>query len=459
MKRVILAVLLLLGSLAAAYGYVVTRRENRHRELIERGRRRPGAGDLSTAIEAFSGAIVQREDSMIGYLKRGDAYRQRDELEAALRDLRRAVDIDPTAPRPRELLGDVNYTRNRFPSAVEHYQAYVGLDDRSPRVLYKLALAHYRAGQPALGIEALNKAVALDAGFAEAYYLLGLCERGAQKSSAALASLRRAITLAPTMLQAREALADLYQSVGRPQEWVEQLEALRALDPSPARDVTLGLAYAKAGQSERAVIALKHAAERHPGHRYTFLALGRVWLDAAQARADRVDLDKAIGALEQAVANESSSEAYALYGRALLLASDAERAERMLLQATQKLPVEPSAFFYLADAAERVGHLYIARQALVDYMALEGDDPDARRRATLAARVGSLSLRLSDVPLAMTYLERAAPVLSSNSEFIVTFAEARWRAGEVDAARSMLDKLLESDPAHAGARALRRRIR
>ena len=103
------------------------------------------AGDLSTAIEAFSGAITLKSDSMIGYLMRGDAYRRRDELEAALRDLRQAAEIDPGAPRPRELLGDVNYARHRFPPAADHYQAYVDLDDRSPRVLYKLALARYRS--------------------------------------------------------------------------------------------------------------------------------------------------------------------------------------------------------------------------------------------------------------------------------------------------------------------------
>jgi hypothetical protein len=42
---------------------------------------------------------------------------------------------------------------------------------------------------------------------------------------------------------------------------------------------------------------------------------------------------------------------------------------------------------------------------------------------------------------------------------MVTFAEARWRAGEVESARGMLDAVLVKDPAHAGAQALKRRIR
>ena len=76
---------------------------------------------------------------MVGYLKRGEAYRRRGELEAALKDLRRAADIDPGAPRALELLGDVNYSLLRYGRAADSYGAYIRLDDRSPRVLYKLA--------------------------------------------------------------------------------------------------------------------------------------------------------------------------------------------------------------------------------------------------------------------------------------------------------------------------------
>jgi tetratricopeptide (TPR) repeat protein len=457
-KRVVFLGLLLSVGLAAGYGYFVTTRETGHREFIERGDAALDRGDLSSAIEEFSGAIALRDDSMIGYLKRGDAYRRRDELEASLRDLKRAVEIDPSAPRPRELLGDVNYARRRFVPAAEHYEAYVRLDDRSPRVLYKLALARYRAGQPALGIAALKSAVAIDDGFAAAHYLLGLCQRDLQQSAQAVSSLRRAIAIAPTLLPAREELADLYEHLGQLQEWIEQLDALRVLDPSAARDVTLGLAYARAGQSDRAVITLRNTTQRHPKHPYTYVALGRVWLETAQARGDRVELNKALEALEHAIGVEDTSEAYTLFGRALLMADNVELAERMLQHATDKLPADPLGFYYLADAADRRGHVESARQALLDYVALEGEIADPRRRSSIAARIADLSMRLADFPMAVSYYERAAPTLSSDAAFVLRFAEARWRAGQVDAARSMLQKLLEKDPTHAGARAMMRKL-
>ena len=459
MKRAAAAILLLVVCLAGVYGYVVTRREDRHRQLIQQGDAALARGDTSAAVESFNNAIFLKADSMVGYLKRGEAHRRNGELVPAMRDLRRAADLDPTAPRPRELLGDVTFTQQRFLPAAEHYADYVALDDRSPRVLYKLAFARYRAGQPALGIDALRKAIAIDERFAEAHYLLALCLRDAQKLPEAQTALQRAMVLAPAMLQAREELADLYARLGRSDGWIEQLEALRALDPTPARDVTLGLAFAKLGQSDRAIMMLRHAAERHPDHRYTYVALGRVWLQAAQAGSDRVDLNKALEALEHAVELEDNSEALMLYGRALLLASDDDQAERILEQATRKLPADPLAFYYLAEAAERRSHPDVARQALLDYAALEGDDAEPRRRATVSARVADLSMKLDDFPMAVRYYERAAPHFGADDAFVVKLAEARWRAGNPDAARAMIDKLLEKDPANAAAKALRRRVK
>jgi tetratricopeptide (TPR) repeat protein len=457
-KRAIVAVLLLLVSLAAAYGYVITRRENSHRDLIRRGEAAMAAGDLSTAIEVFSGAIVLKGDSMIGYLKRGDAYRRRDELEAALRDLRRAAEIDPGAPRPRELMGDVNYARGRFTPAADHYQAYVDLDDRSPHVLYKLGLARYRARQPERGIDALLKAIAIDDRFFAAYYLLGLCQRDTQQTKDALKSLERAIAGAPGMYQAREELASLYARQGHNDLWLRQLEALSYLDPRASRDVSLGLAYAKVGQFDRAVITLRLAAEKYPDQRYSYVALGRIWLDAAEPGPDSVELSKALEALEQAIEIEDTSEAYTLLGRAQLLAAKNEAAERTLSQASRMMPADPLAFYFLADAAERRAHFDVARQALLDYLAVQPEELDARRAAALATRVADLSSRVQDFPTAAIYYERAAPAFASDHAFALRYATARWRAGQIEAARAILEKVLDKDPENAAARGLLRRV-
>ncbi|MBA3295754.1 MAG: tetratricopeptide repeat protein, partial [Acidobacteria bacterium] len=370
MRRVAGLLLLMIVGAGLVYGVTVTRRESAYLELIERGDGALGRDDSYAAIEAFTVAISLKGDSMPAHLKRGEAYRRRGEFESALRDLRRASELDPLATQPRELLGDVNYAMGGYARAVERYAEYIELDDRSPRLLYKSALASFYLGEVSVSITALKKALAIDDRFAEGHYLLGVCLREAQQSAEAVKSLQRAVALQPALLQAREELADLYGRMGRNEERTRQLEALAALDPRSFREVTLGLGYARGGQLDRAVMRLGSAAERFPDDGLTHVALGRVWLERA-ANGDRVELRKALGALEAAVGSDSGSEALTLLGRALLLSGDVGRAEKILQQATARFPVDADAFYYLADVADWRGHLQIAQRALIDFAALE----------------------------------------------------------------------------------------
>jgi tetratricopeptide (TPR) repeat protein len=361
----------LVGSVLAWNG---VRQEREFRRLIAAGDAAMARDQSPVAIEMFSGAVALKPESMLGYLKRGDTYRRRGEYTAALRDLRQAAVLDPTAPRPKELLGDVNAALGRHERAEEDYAAFLGIDDRSPRVLYKLAMARYRRGQAEAAIEPLRQALAIDERLAEAHYLLGVCLRERRRDAESIAALRRAIALNPAFAPARAELADAFASLGRSREAIQQLEALAALEPARAeRLVAVGLAYARAGRPDRAVLTLGRAAEQHPEEPIVYAALGRVWLDDAEAREDRVALHKALEALQPVASREAADgEALALYGRALFLAGDAGRAERALMESTAGTPVDPAAFLYLSAAAQRLARHEQARVALARYGTLVG---------------------------------------------------------------------------------------
>jgi tetratricopeptide (TPR) repeat protein len=380
----------LLGSVLA---WNAVRQEREFRRLIALGDASLARDQASVAIEAFSGAVALKPDSMLGYLKRGDTYRRRGDHAAALRDLRRAAALEPAAPRPKELLGDVNMAMGRFERAGDDYGAFVAIDDRSPRVLYKLALARYRNRQPAAAVDPLQQALAINDRFSEAHYLLGVCLRE-KRTSEALRSLQRAVSINPAFAAARAELAELLLSLGRNRDAIQQLEALAALEPSrPEPLVAVGLAYARIGRPDSAVLTLGRAAEQHPQEPSVYVALGRVWLEDAENRADRVALRKALEALQPLASRDTvTGETLALYGRALFLSGDTIGAERTLNDATSRLPVEPSAFLYLAAAAQRLARSDAARAALARYAALAG--PDVENGAERLAAVLDLQRRL-----------------------------------------------------------------
>ena len=71
--------------------WTAIRQDREFQRLIAAGDTALAQDQTFTAIEAFSGALALKGDSMLAYLKRGDTYRRRGELAAALRDLRAGV--------------------------------------------------------------------------------------------------------------------------------------------------------------------------------------------------------------------------------------------------------------------------------------------------------------------------------------------------------------------------------
>ena len=371
-RGVLLAVALAALVAAASVVAFEVRQEREFRRLIAVGDAALTQDQTFGAIEAFSGALAFKPESMLAHLKRGDAYRRRGEFEAAVRDLGKAATLDETAPQPLELLGDVNAALGQHDRAAGFYERYLQLDDRAGRVLYKLALAQVRQEQPASAVTTLNRVIALDNRSAEPHYLLGVSLRALGRDEEALQALSRAISLNAGFIAAREERATIYEERGRSRESLEEVEAIAALEPRrPERLVAVALAYARLGRRETAVLTLGRAVERNPDALFVYTALGRVWLDAADASQDPVAVSKAMEALQPLAARaDASSETLALYGRALLSAGNPREAERVLLQSVRRSPVDPAAYRHLAQAARRLGHQSIAADAQNKYAVL-----------------------------------------------------------------------------------------
>jgi tetratricopeptide (TPR) repeat protein len=454
MRRPTAAILLILLATGTVAAYQVAR-EHDYRSLLARGEAALEADQTFGAIEAFSGAIALRPASMLAHLRRGETYERRGELEEAARDFRRAADLDPTAPRPLDELGDALYRLDRFARAADAYEAYLALDDRAARVDYKLALARYESGDTSAAILALSRTVALDGQFTDAYYLLGVCLRDANRPKEAVDPLDRAVALSPGLVPAREELADLYGLLGRQSDQLDELEVLAGLDRTHVeRQVAVALAHARAGHVGLAVVTLSNALERSAGQPLVYEALGRVWLDIARARGDQAALGKAIEALARVAADpNASSDALLLYGQALLRDDRQAEAERVLQQAVTREPVAAPALREYADVSERAGHLEEARNALIEYRALTttGD-------AHELARIGLLSAELHDPAGAARWFARAVDLAPHDTRILAGLAAADLALGRMDRARAVVLQGLDVQPDDARLLDLLRRL-
>ncbi len=444
-------------TVGSVLAFVSLRTEREYVRLVVIGDAALAGNDLAGAIEAYTGAITLSPDSMAAHLKRGLAYRQRNEPDAALRDLRRASELDATTPRVFEWQGDVNLGLGRFARAAERFEQSLALDDRQTEVYYKLAVARYREGRTTAAIDPLRRAIVLSPALAEPHYLLGLSLRDAGRLDEALAELNTAAKLSPGMLEPREARAGVLQTRGNLARAVDDLEALAALEPDrPERAVAVGTAYARAGRHDRAVLALGRAAERFPDAPEVFTALGRVWLRAAETTGDPVALDKAVAALTRAATIDTpSTETLTLLGRAGLRAGDLNGAERQLRAAVAHLPALPEAYAALAEVLERRGRLVEARDVLEQYATLVAGTPAA---GAVAPRLGELSMRIADPHGAVYWYERAVVDLGPSAALLHHQAAAEVSRGRRERARELVAEGLVLEPGHRGLLALRRAL-
>lgn len=461
MKRLGLVALVAVAMGAAVLLAQYLDRERQYRRLLADGEAALSQGQSYLAIELFSGALALRPDSMPAYFRRAEAYRAQRFDDHAIRDLREAARLAPTAAEPLVTLGAIYEQRGEPATAAEWYgRAAERLRDEDPVLLYTWALALYRAGMPAAAREPLRRALARNDAMAEGHYLLGLVYRDAGTPDLAIASLERAVRLAPSLVAAREELGDLYRERGRPTDELGQLQALAVVDSQVDRRVAIGLAQARAKEFDQALATLEDAAVSAPNDSRVWLAIGRVRLAEAERRPDRQVVAAALAALERALGGSARrSEGLALYGRALYLSGDAAGAERLLLEAVATSPVDPEAFAFLADAAERLGHAETAENALVNLEALEGDTIAPSARLARSRRIGALALDANDPRRALTALTQAAGAVPADPTTLGLLARARWLTGDAAGARDALQQAIALNAADANLRALARTIK
>jgi tetratricopeptide (TPR) repeat protein len=439
-------------------------RGEQFRVLMAEGDQALGAGNTYAAIEAYSGAMALRPDSMASHLRRGQAWQAQRRQDEAIRDFVEAARLQSGAADPLLALAELYEARGDAAQAAEWYGRAADVDPQNRALLYRLAMARYRAGRSGSAIDPLRKALALDAGFDEAHYLLGVVLRDAQDVAGATRALERAIQANPSLIAAREELADVYRVQGRHADELTQLTALAAADPRASRPVAIALAEARQGRFDAALATLKAARDKDPANSLAGTAIGRVHLMRAESTPDpgrrAAAAELALPVLENALGGDvRRSEGLALYGRALHLSGDAAAAERLLEEAVATSPFDRAAFVYLADAAEALRHYAAARVALARFVVLEGAAAPAGVRADRARRLGGLTLAGGDPAGALPHLERAHQAGVNDPAMLGWLADAYWRTGDLVKARDALDQALALSPRDPALRRLRQTIR
>lgn len=196
---------------------------------------RARAGD--NALEVFTAAVARYPGSARLQIGLGIAQYSRGKYSEAVASFCRAVDLDPSDPRPYDFLGEIYGIAPELASEVtERLAGFVKAHPQNAMAHLYYALSLWR-GQRARSepeelrrVETLLKrAVTLDPKLARGFLELGILLSDQERYAEAVEQLRRATMLQPGVAQAHYRLAQAYRRTGQTALAEKELEIFQKL--------------------------------------------------------------------------------------------------------------------------------------------------------------------------------------------------------------------------------------
>ncbi len=203
----------------------------------------------------------------VRHLLRASCYRLADQIDLAIQECRKAIEIDPNSEKGHRRLADLLMMQDDYWQAIAHYQQAARLGPGRFDVQYNLAVALAASGAPDRAIEHLRQAVEIEPGTAEAHYRLADLLRRQNQLEPAIAAYCRAIECRVDYVQARRDLAIALLSQHRSREALVQLRWLRDRLGGQADLYNLmGIAWKQIGNLDEAIASYRQALEIDPAY-------------------------------------------------------------------------------------------------------------------------------------------------------------------------------------------------
>jgi tetratricopeptide (TPR) repeat protein len=203
------------------------------RALIGRSFLRSGQGQDAYAIFDSLVASHPKEDAYL--YGRGRAQTLLGRLDAAMEDFERVRRMDPTAFWVHTGIAQVMRTRGEFAKALEEIDKGLTMRPDDPTGLTEKGEIMLRLGRSQEALKLVKDALAHDAFSPGAHFLLGRLSFSQYNFKGALEAMTEATRRAPTFMDARLGLAEVFLLSGRPAEAEANLRLALSLGPVPPR--------------------------------------------------------------------------------------------------------------------------------------------------------------------------------------------------------------------------------
>ncbi|MBI3724363.1 tetratricopeptide repeat protein [bacterium] len=317
-----------------------------------------------------------------GYFQRAKTLLDKGELDRALEDLARAIEIDPSGPGAWSMRGVALYRKGELDGAIADSTRAIELDPRYAGAWANRGSARYRKGELDAALSDCSHAIELDPLLADAWTNRGIVREDVGDRAGALADMTRAIELDPKnpLRWANRGIA--LQRRGDRDGALADVNRALELDPRHANAWTTrgSLSQAK-GDLDGACSDYSRAIELDPRQ-------AKAWTSRAEARAFKGDLDGAIADYTRGLELDGSrANPWANRGIARWKQGDADGALADLTRAIELDPAFAGAWLNRARVRDGKGDIEGATADYSRFLEAAPRDPQAE---VVRARLGEL---------------------------------------------------------------------
>jgi len=222
--------------------------------------------------------LAKNPKCWLGYNNLGLVFSGRGQLDEAIRQFQRCLEILPGYDYAEGNLGDALLDEGKADEAIEHYQKALEIDPRNSKFHCNLASALMKKGEVEGAIEQCQMALEINPNDALAHNNLGVALVRKGRVDEAIEQYKEAMTDGVNYATAPKNLGDALLQKGQVEEAIKQYQRALEIDPNNVdAHYNWGIALTRKGEMDKAVEQFEKALEIKPNYAEAHYSLGLVF--------------------------------------------------------------------------------------------------------------------------------------------------------------------------------------
>ncbi len=264
-------------------------------------------GDVDKAVIEYQKALEIDPDSAETCYDLGNALAEEGKMDEAIIQFQKARAIDPAYADPYDDLGNALIQKGQVDEAIIDYQKALAINPNNAQACYHLGNALLQKGQADKAIIQYQKALAIDPNYAQACNNLGnaLIQKG--QVDEAIIQYQRALAINPHYADPYCNLGNCLLQKGQVDQAIIQYRKALAINPNNAQACNnLGSCLLQKGKVDEAIIEYQKALAINPNNADLHCNLGDVLIQKGQIDEAIVEYQKALALQPGTVAAQNT---------------------------------------------------------------------------------------------------------------------------------------------------------